>query len=408
MLLKPRWWDVTVALGAVLIAVGTLFGFGPDDPARTAVALGAAAAFVIGYVLVARPAIGRPSVVRYAVFLVVVFAVIVTGCAAAGFMAMLQTLAYPLVWVLGDTRRRGILGSLVVAVAVFTGFAIGGDFDAASLVSGASTAAFSLVFAIALGLWIASIAEYGEERARLVGELTAAQAQLEALSRDRGAVEERERLARDIHDTLAQTLAGLVLIAERAGRQSREGQTDAAAESVGTLEQIAREALAEARALVARTAAVPADQALDAALERLAERFRAESGLVVDLRVDVDAAPPDRERQVVLLRCAQELLANVRKHAAATRAGVSVVAAPDGGVRLDVHDDGGGFDPAAPRTGFGLDGMADRVALAGGTLEVASGDGAGTRVSVVLPAGQTDAASGRAGLRHPLRTGADR
>ena len=93
-----------------------------------------------------------------------------------------------------------------------------------------ATAGFSVAFAIALGLWIASIVEYGEERARLLAELTAAQAEVEALSRDRGAAEERERLAREIHDTLAQTLAGLVILAERAGRQSRDGRADAAAD----------------------------------------------------------------------------------------------------------------------------------------------------------------------------------
>jgi signal transduction histidine kinase len=386
MLLKPRWWDITVAAGALVIAVGTVFGFGPTSPARQAVALAATAGFVLAYALIARGGIERPVPWRFHAFLVAAFAVITVGCAAAGFMAMLQTLAYPLVWVLGDTRRRGILGSVVVAAATFTGFAINGAPGASGLASGAATAGFSLVFAIALGMWIASIAEYGEERARLLADLTAAQAQVEALSRDRGAAEERERLARDIHDTLAQTLAGLVLLAERAGRRSREGRADAAADAIGEVEQVAREALGEARALVARTAAVPSDQALDAALGRLSDRFRAETGLDIDLRVDTAGAEIDRERQVVMLRCVQELLANVRKHSGASRVAVQVTGAADGGLRLEVADDGAGFDPAAPRTGFGLDGMRERVALAGGTLVMATAPGAGARVVIELPA----------------------
>ena len=203
------------------------------------------------------------------------------------------------------------------------------------------------------------------------------------LSRDRGAAEERERIARDIHDTLAQTLAGLVLLSERAGRQARDGRTDAAAEAIATIEQTAREALAESRALVARMAAVPADDALAAAIERLAARFRAEVGLAIDVEVAA-GVDLDREQQVVLLRCLQEALANVRKHARATL--VVVTVAPHGeGIGMTVRDDGVGFDPSAARTGFGLDGISDRATLAGGSVEVDSVPGRGSVLTILLP-----------------------
>ncbi|MDW4571709.1 sensor histidine kinase [Microbacterium sp. M3] len=386
-MLKPRWWDVTVGAGSLAIAVGLIFGFGPDDPGRVLVGLASIALFALTYVLIARPALADPPAGwRFPAFLVVAALSVGVGAAAAPFLAMLQTLAYPLTWVLGDTRKRGILGSVVIAVSVFTGVFLGSGLTADAAVSGAATAIFSVVFATALGLWIASIAEYGEERARLVGELTAAQAQVEALSRDRGAAQERERLARDIHDTLAQTLAGLVIFAERAGRQSREGRADAAAETIATVEQVARDALAEARALVARTAAVPSEPVLTAAVERLVDRFRAHGIATVTLDADVAQSAVDRDTEVVLLRCLQEGLSNAAKHAGAAHVTVHVGVAPDGTALLVVSDDGAGFDPSEPTRGFGLSGMRERVEIAGGTLEVSSRPHAGTTLRVSLPA----------------------
>ena len=298
------------------------------------------------------------------------------------FFAILQAIAYPLTWVLAADRRRAIAGSIVIALGTFTGFALfcgilgGGDEVLPALVIAGAVAGFGLAFAIAFGLWIASVVDYGEERARLVGELTAAQAEVEALSRDRGAAAERERLARDVHDTLAQTLAGLAILSERAGRQLGEGRADAAADSIGTVERLARDALDEARAIVSRMAAVPSYAALGDAVDRLISRFRAEAGLTIDLDLQLDSAGVlPRESQLVLLRCLQESLANVRKHAAATRVVVRVSAAPDGAAQLAVTDDGRGFDIAARRDGFGLEGMAERVGLAGGEFDMSSPPG---------------------------------
>lgn len=383
-MLHKRWWDIAVVAGSASIAMAIAFGLGPGTAAERAVAYVAIAAFALAYFLIARPAIGAASTVRFSVFLTTIAVVLAVGTAATEFLATLQVLAYPLAWVLGDTRRRGIVGSAVIAVAVMIGYAIGGGFTVGAIVAGLTTAGFSFAFATAFGLWIASIAEYGEERARLLEELTAAQAEVRALSHERGASEERERLARDIHDTLAQTLAGLVIFAERAGRQSREGQTDAAAATISTVEQVARDALAEARALVARTAAVPDEPAFGAAVERLAERFRVHAGATIDVRVDDVAEALGRDRQVVLLRCVQEGLSNVARHAQATIVSVSVRES-DGAALLQIADDGRGFDPAGTRGGFGLAGMGERVALAGGTFEVDSAPGAGTRVRVWMP-----------------------
>ncbi|WP_375237031.1 sensor histidine kinase [Microbacterium schleiferi] len=379
---ESRWWDAVVPIVAAAIVAPVLILSDLDVLGRALVAA-SAALLIVAYFGFGRRLRQGGSTPLAVVFVILLAISIGVGVAAAPFMAMLQTLAYPLVWVSVDTRRGGVLGSVAIGFGVFIGFVAHGGFTIESLWEGILSAGLAVVFATALGLWISSIAEYGEERARLVTELTEAQSQVEALSRDRGAAEERERIARDIHDTLAQTLAGLVLLSERAGRQARDGRTDAAAEAIATIEQTAREALAESRALVARMAAVPADDALAAAIERLAARFRAEVGLAIDVEVAA-GVDLDREQQVVLLRCLQEALANVRKHARATL--VVVTVAPHGeGIGMTVRDDGVGFDPSAARTGFGLDGISDRATLAGGSVEVDSVPGRGSVLTILLP-----------------------
>ena len=382
MMSESRWWDAVVPIVAAAIVAPVLILSDLDVLGRALVAA-SAALLIVAYFGFGRRLRQGGSTPLAVVFVILLAISIGVGVAAAPFMAMLQTLAYPLVWVSVDTRRGGVLGSVAIGFGVFIGFVAHGGFTIESLWEGILSAGLAVVFATALGLWISSIAEYGEERARLVTELTEAQSQVEALSRDRGAAEERERIARDIHDTLAQTLAGLVLLSERAGRQARDGRTDAAAEAIATIEQTAREALAESRALVARMAAGPADDALAAAIERLAARFRAEVGLAIDVEVAA-GVDLDREQQVVLLRCLQEALANVRKHARATL--VVVTVAPHGeGIGMTVRDDGVGFDPSAARTGFGLDGISDRATLAGGSVEVDSVPGRGSVLTILLP-----------------------
>ncbi|WP_109211526.1 MULTISPECIES: sensor histidine kinase [Microbacterium] len=397
-MLTRRGWDAIVSIVSAVIAIALVCLFPPANTARTVIALGAIGLFVLGYALIGRDAIEPPRAAwRYPAFLSVAAIATGIGAGAAPFMAMLQTLAYPLVWVIGDSRRRGIGGSAVIAASVFVGASFGYGASLDSLLAGGTTAVFSLSFAIAIGLWIARIAEYGEERERLLAELTAAQSEVEALSRERGASAERERLARDIHDTLAQTLAGLVIFAERAGRQSRDGQADAAAATIATVEQVARDALAESRALVARTAAVPSEPAFGAAVERLVARFREHGTTRIALDAEGVKGDLDREAQVVLLRCLQEALSNVAKHAAAANVAVRVEVGGDGSAALVVSDDGRGFDPSQPSTGFGLEGMSGRVALAGGTLDVSSVVGRGTTVTVRLPGTDRHGADASAG-----------
>jgi signal transduction histidine kinase len=156
------------------------------------------------------------------------------------------------------------------------------------------------------------------------------------------------------------------------------------------IENIARENLAEARALVAAFAPVGLDDSsLADALRRLGERFSAETGVRVSVVVaaaeGADALPAIY--QVVLLRTAQEALANISKHAAATEAEIRLSTEPSGVASIEVTDNGTGLQPGPGlRQGFGLAGMRGRVEEVGGDLEIDSTPGAGTLIRVRLPA----------------------
>ena len=372
---NPRWWHIaTSALGLVLAVLVLVSDVGPARQTGALVALGV---FIAGWF-----ALGVRSFDSSTAALALSGIVVVSTGVAVGFfpmMAIMQAVAYPLLWVLARSLRGAVLLNVALAFAVGIGFWVStGDLAQAAL-----TVALSLGFSLALGIWITSIAERSEERQRLLDELTATQDRLAAVSRDSGIASERERLAREIHDTIAQDLTGLVLLAQQARRDLGAGDPAAVDERLALIEENAAMALAETRALVDATAPVSLTTGgLREALDRLAERTTRETGIGVT--VAGDASGLDRADEVVLLRCAQEGLANVRKHSGARNATLEVSVGPHG-ARLTVRDDGHGFDADVPWSGFGLGGMRDRLALVGGTLDVRSTD-SGTELTATLPA----------------------
>lgn len=225
------------------------------------------------------------------------------------------------------------------------------------------------------------------ERGRLVAELVAVQEELATVQRQSGALDERARLARDIHDTLAQGYSSILLLA-RAGLARGASE----AELLGQIEATAAENLVEARRVVhALTPAQLEDAPLPAAVRRLLERLASETGLRTDLEVTGDPLLAPTAVDVAVLRLVQGALANVRQHARASRVVVSLSYAPDE-LLVDVVDDGRGFDPAAtPEAtdagGFGLRAMRERLAALGGTLSVESAPGEGTAVAASVPLG---------------------
>jgi signal transduction histidine kinase len=376
-----RWWHLAVwGMVAVLSALVFVEGLSTIRTvgALVSVLLVGAAWSTFGF----RAVSGRRFVVPFVVT-VIVLSALATGFSTS--MATIQGIAFPLIWTVLNRRRDAILANVAFAASVGVGMFVGTGGNLSSLALAVFTEGISLAFSLALGLWITSIAEQSYERQRLIEALEAAQSKLANLSRDAGAAGERERLALEIHDTIAQDLAGLVLTAQRGMRELHDGNLAATEAQLGILEENARNALAETRSLVASGAAVGADGGLATALRRLGERFERETGIIVTLATD-DTASLDRDAEVVLLRCAQEALANVRKHSAAAAASV-VLKVSDGEIELCISDDGTGFDTSAESTGFGLDGMRERLGLVHGTFAVAASPGGGTTVIASLPSG---------------------
>jgi signal transduction histidine kinase len=219
-----------------------------------------------------------------------------------------------------------------------------------------------------------------EARAR--EELWNTRRELLEASRQTGILEERQRLAREIHDTLAQSFASIVLQLE-AAEAAAENETPAGR----YLEQArnsAREGLSEARRMVwALRPEILENASLPEALGRLLRRWQEESGVQAALTVTGDPRPLHPELEVSLLRIAQEALANVRKHSQAKTA-LLTLSYLDDLVLMDVQDDGVGLQPALAGS-FGLRSMRERVERLGGMFTLESERGLGTILAVSLP-----------------------
>ncbi|MDO5535025.1 MAG: sensor histidine kinase [Propionibacteriaceae bacterium] len=203
--------------------------------------------------------------------------------------------------------------------------------------------------------------------------------QLVAQAHEAGIAEERARLSREIHDTVAQDLVAIIAQLDAASAAVDPAERD---RRLTTVDAAAREALDEARRAVRALASPRLDDSdLPLALDDLLGQWRAATGLGGELSVVGAASATGHDD--VLLRVAQEGLANVAKHARARRADV-VLDYQATAVSLAIEDDGVGFDPTAPASGFGLPGMRDRLAAVGGRLELRSTPD-GTRLVAHVP-----------------------
>jgi two-component system NarL family sensor kinase len=207
-------------------------------------------------------------------------------------------------------------------------------------------------------------------------------ARLFARSTRLGAVEERNRLAREIHDTLAQGLTATALQLESADALLDAG-SGKVRESLRRALSLTRSNLEEARRSVLDLRAAPLEgRPLSEALRDLVERWEAETGISARYRAVNGSRPLPPRVEAALYRVCQEALTNVARHAGASRVSVQLVAAPEQ-VRLVVEDDGQGFDAAeVPEDRHGLVGMRERAEMLGGTLEVQSD--AGTRIEAMV------------------------
>jgi signal transduction histidine kinase len=229
------------------------------------------------------------------------------------------------------------------------------------------------------------------------------QAQLLAQAREAGMVDERQRMAREIHDTIAQGLAGIITQLQAAERAEQAGPDSERRRHLAAATELARESLSEARRSVdaLRPDALQSGRLADA-LHDVAHRWSLLHRTEAEVAITGTVRPLGPATELVLLRVAQEALANVAKHARASRVGLTLSYMEDQ-VSLDIRDDGAGFDVAATDAaasggdsssraagssldgGFGLTAMRERVEGIAGSLEIESEPGCGTAISASLP-----------------------
>lgn len=278
---------------------------------------------------------------------------------------------------------------------------------AAELPTGLGTVlAAALVLALSLAFARVSFGLIRRMETRLVER----NRQLETLSREvqrLAVMEERDRLAREMHDGVAQVLASLLVRLDTVEGLLERGRGDDAAAEVRRLRATSEEAYADVREAIGGLRARPEMGAagLAAALEEYTAQFADRTGVAATCAAtgigDGTLQSPDLDAaaELQLMRIAQEAMANVRKHARARR--MEVRFWPDGaGWHLTVQDDGQGFDPAAPlapgRQHFGLPIMRERAESLGGTLTIAARPGAGTTVHACVPHSPAGGAGTRA------------
>lgn len=256
------------------------------------------------------------------------------------------------------------------------------------------------IYAGVIGIQTAAIgaglvfAEKGQqqyrEREKMVAKLEAAleenaglHAQLLAQAREAGVLDERQRMAREIHDTLAQGLTGIITQIQAA--QRLWGSPEKARQHADQALRQALDSLAEARRSVQALRPGELEGArLPDAIGDLAKRWAADSNTDLQFDVTGDSVPLSPAIEVALFRVAQEALTNVNKHASASRVGLTLSYLGDV-VLLDVRDDGIGMNGGNPR-GFGLNSMRQRIRSVGGAVEIESAPGEGTAVSASVPA----------------------
>ncbi len=362
-----RGWGVSlVAVLTVALVAGTAAAASGSSPvSAVAVSAGIALAYGVLFFTVVRKAAPGSAAAWAGTIATIVAAGSLTALVPSN--GVLQFWAFPVLWALQRSLRTTFVTTAILALTVFAGFAISTGHEDGWLMTALLTQTISYAVNVGMGLWITSIYAYASERERLLAELTAVQDELAALHRDAGVHAERERLSREVHDTLAQSLTAAVLLVQRARRDLDDRAKTA--ESLDLVEDAVREALAETRGIVADGASVDLDGGgIAAAIDTLAQRFRRETSLAIDVDVRLTETL-DREIEVALLRCAQEAFANIRKHSDARHVSVALHAEPTAAT-LTVRDDGRGYDTTTVSHGYGLDGLRARLALLGGTLDL--------------------------------------
>jgi signal transduction histidine kinase len=390
--------DAMLSIGGyALLATGTILAIllGDPDPAwrltTLAIALAAAVWIYGGYTRMPEPR--REHQARLFVFWV--------GIVAFASVLMLQQPLF-FIFMIAGFFYATVLRPFAVTVAAIGVTSVLVNSLIAGLPQTATGWTFWVVIIVVQTVVISAgtyfgerVAEQNEARRETVARLeqalaenTGLHAQLLAQAREAGVLEERQRMAAEIHDTIAQGLTGVITQLE-AARHAND-RPEAHDRHIANAERLARESLSEARRSVEGALPAPLEAAtLPDALREIAREWSERTTVPAEVTVTGDAVTLESEIEVTLLRTAQEALANVAKHARAGRARITLSYMGDE-VALDVHDDGVGFDVGRPAdttgAGFGLHGMRQRVARVAGSLAIESEPGRGTAISARVPA----------------------
>ncbi|WP_236797007.1 sensor histidine kinase [Amycolatopsis sp. GM8] len=369
------YWLWQVVFGADLVVTVALVLAEGGETRWKLVSVGAIVAIALVYTFVARSDLEGRGAAVFAGVLVVLTVIAILADPAAGFalfsVCPMLFMATPL--------PVAVPATVIVILTPVLSVLLHSGLHDPSLNTLLPMTALLAVFSVCVGLWFEKVLRQSRERADLINQLEASRAEVARLSHEAGTSAERERLAREIHDTLAQGFTSIVTLLQAV--ESEWDDEAAVRRHVDLAARTARENLTEARAMVAAlTPSALTAGTLEDAVRRQAERFAEETGIAVTC--DVGPLPVLRTvTEVVLLRATQEALTNVRKHARASAVSIEL-SAVDSCVRLTVRDDGRGFDPAAATEGFGLTGMRARAEQVGGRLSVHCGQGAAVAVEV--------------------------
>jgi signal transduction histidine kinase len=381
--LAPSSWDVFYA--AVFVVIVVVAEWAPlTTPARVTLSV-TLAAMVPWYLVVGRPQIYGGLVSArswgYLVGISALLGVAVYLSPNAWFLAFALSPQCFFMLPFRQAMYAVLMFNTVAAVVLIVRYP-GQDVVPQSLLN----AGFGIGLAFVYGRFANTIIDQSQERAELIGQLEATRAELASVHHEAGTLAERQRLAGEIHDTLAQGFSSVIMLLQAAETGLGLDAPEPARRQISLAAETARENLAEARGLVAALA--PADlgsENLPGALRRVTERLGAETGIEATFTEDGEPRPLPATLDVVLLRVAQETLANVRKHAEARTVRVSLRYA-DAMVSLQVSDDGRGFAVDGATNGYGLRGMRERLGQVNGRIEVTSGAGPGTCVRAEVPA----------------------
>ncbi|GAB3210102.1 sensor histidine kinase [Nocardia tengchongensis] len=277
-------------------------------------------------------------------------------------------------------RYWGVVAVTAATVVAVVGFAAHRGWTVAGVIG----PLLGALVAVAIGLGYGALFREAAERQRLIDELLATRETLADKERTAGKMAERERLAQEIHDTVAQGLSSIQLLLHAVERAAPDHP---ALERIRLARETAADSLVETRQLIAELTPAPLEgQSLAGALNRITERAAA-PGLDAQVLVEGDPQALPMPIEAALVRITQGAVSNVVRHAQAHRMRVTLTYADDA-VHLDVVDDGVGIDPAvlaeSPSGSFGLNAMRSRVEQQGGTMDVESEPGH-TAVTVYFP-----------------------